>query len=304
MIRRSLLGVTLFAAVALLVQARAADKILFEKESPYNTVVVVEDDRGLRTLQFERYGARQSVVKVGDPDHIELPYAKTMFAGLALMPDPQRILIVGLGGGTIPVFLHKHYPKATIDVVDIDPVVVAVAREYFDFREDAKLRAHVADGRKFIEECRKPYDVIFLDAFSADSIPYTLATQEFLKAVRRAASPRGVVLSNIWDRFSNPLYDEMLRTYRSVFDEVCVMEVRASGNRIVVALPRDERIDPKELARRAGRLSREKGFRFNMRPLVEYGCHCGDQLGEGARILLDEDDPDRKASVATKPAGA
>jgi len=69
-----------------------------------------------------------------------------MVLGLAFVEQPKRVLIVGLGGGTIPSLLRKHYPKMTIDVVDIDPDVVAVAKKYFGFHEDDAMHVRVADG--------------------------------------------------------------------------------------------------------------------------------------------------------------
>ena len=110
--------------------------------------------------------------------------------GLAVVEEPKRILIVGLGGATIPNFLHKHYPRTTIDVVDIDPDVVVVAKKFFGFKDDPTMRAHVADGRKFVEESRDRYDIIFLDAYGRDNIPYHLATREFLQAARARYRPR------------------------------------------------------------------------------------------------------------------
>ena len=96
--RRKLLLLGLVPVFLSCSATEATDKILFEKKSPYNTVVVTEDDRGLRTLWFDRGGVRQSVVKVGDPDHLELRYARVMPVGLALVDQPRRVLIVGLGG--------------------------------------------------------------------------------------------------------------------------------------------------------------------------------------------------------------
>jgi len=223
------LAVLLVSAAGMLICALAQgqDKLLFEKQSAYSLIRVTEDSRGLRTLWFDESGVRQSVVKPGDPDHLELPYARSMMAGLAVCPQPRRVLIIGLGGGTIPSFLHKHFPQATIHVVDIDPEVVRVAERFFGFRQDDRLRAFVADGRRFIEQVREPYDVIFLDAYSADSVPYHLTTREFLLAVRRAVDARrGVVVGNIWSRVSNPLYDSMVCTYHDVFDVVRVVDVR------------------------------------------------------------------------------
>ena len=136
------------------------------------------------------------------------------------------MLIVGLGGGSIPGLLRKHYPRMTIDVVDIDPDVVEVAKKFFGFHEDAAMQVYVEDGRRFIEKCKQPYDIIFLDAYGPENIPYDLATKEFLVAVRRAVGPKGVVAGNVWSQSSNSLHDAMLRTYQEAFDDLYV--VRAS----------------------------------------------------------------------------
>lgn len=292
---RHLVLLALVAGVVLCVSVPADQRTLYEKKSPYNTIVVTEDERGLRTLMFEENGVRQSVVKVGDPDHLELEYARVMPVGLAFVEKPRRVLIVGLGGGTIPGFLHKHYPRTTIDVVDIDPDVVDVAKRFFGFREDATLHAYVGDGRKFIEECRDPYDVIFLDAFGPDSIPYHLSTREFLQAVRRALTPGGIVVGNVWSRSSNPLYDSMVRTYLEVFDELYIFDVRGAGNRILVAVPRKGRIERADLARRAARISREKQFRFDMADEVLYGYQHADKDSARGRVLTDKK-PAKKAA--------
>jgi spermidine synthase len=281
----------LLAVLALSTSVAAQPRVLYEKQSPYNTIVVTEDERGLRTLWFERYGVRQSVVKVGDPDHLELAYARAMPVGLALVEKPERILIVGLGGGTIPSFLHKHYPQTTIDVVDIDPDVVDVAKKLFGFREDRTLHAYVKDGRRFVEQCRDPYDVVFLDAYGSDNIPYHLATREFLQAVRRALTPRGVVVGNVWSRGSNPLYDSMVRTYQEVFDELYIFDVRGAGNKILLALPRTLRVGKDDLARRAREIGQARHFPIDLGEAVTYGYQYADQKNPRERVLTDQNGP-------------
>jgi spermidine synthase len=268
----------------------AEQKILYEQPSPYNNILVTEDEQGLRTLYFERDGALQSVVKPGDPDHLELPYIRTMLVGLALCEDPRRILIVGLGGGTIAKFLHKHYPQAVIDAVDIDPDVIKVARQFFEFRDDANLRAYVSDGRKFIEDRPGLYDLIFLDAFGTDSTPPHLTTREFLLSVRKALTPRGAALGNIWRSIYNPLYSSMVRTYLAVFDEVHLLDVReAVANNILIALPRRLQLSREELASRARRISQAKGFRFDMGEAIECGYRDVGKEVIGGRVLTDAD---------------
>jgi spermidine synthase len=289
MTTRRLLPLAVVAVLAVCIFAQAEQRVLYEKESPYNTIVVTEDARGLRTLWFERNGVRQSVVKVGDPDHLELPYARAMPVGLVFAEKPERVLIVGLGGGTIPGFLHKHYPETTIDVVDIDPGVVEVAKKFFGFREDATMHAHVADGRRFIEECRDPYDIIFLDAFGSDNIPRQLTTREFLQAVRRALKPKGIAVGNVWSRGSNPLYDSMVRTYQDVFEELHVVDVRGAGNKILLALPYKRQMPPEEVTRRARRISKEKEFPFDMGDVVAYGYREPEVEDSWGRVLTDEE---------------
>jgi spermidine synthase len=291
MFHRTLSLLIAVAALALGCQARAEPKVLFEKQSPYSLIIVSDDEQGLRTLYFGRNGVRQSVYKPTDPDHIELPYAKVMVAGLAFHPRPQRLLMIGLGGGTIPNFLHKHFPHLTIDVVEIDPLVLEVAKKFFDFREDEKMKAHIADGRKFIEKTRETYDIILLDAFGSKNIPYHLATREFLRAVRRALAPDGVAVGNVWSSDWNPLYHSMVRTYQDVFAELCVIEVGGAGNRILVALPKRNPIKPQEIAQRAAALSREKQFRFDLGELVRRGFQQPAQSAALGRVLTDADKP-------------
>ena len=289
MVRHALAVFGFVPLLALATVAAAEEKVLFQKASPYNTVIVTENERGLRTLRFEQGGARQSVVKVGDPDHLELPYAHVMPVGLAFVEKPRQVLVVGLGGGTVPSFLHKHFPSMNLDVVDIDPIVVQVAKEFFGFREDDRLRAYAEDGRKFIEQRPRRYDIIFLDAFGAENVPYHLATREFLESVRAALTPEGIVVGNIWSRSSNPLYDSMVRTYQEVFPEVTIFHVRGVSNRIVVGVPRRQPIDKQDLARRAREISTQSQFGFDLGDVVNYGFREAAEERTGGRVLRDED---------------
>ncbi len=289
--RLPVLGLGLVLLAGAIAPARAEQRVLYEKTSPFGLVLVTEED-GLRTLRFEKGGARQSVVKTGDPEHLELPYAPVAFTGLALCGEPRRILVVGLGGGTLAMFLRQYYPEATIDAVDINPDVVTVAKELLGFREDSRMRGIVADGRVFIEKTRQPYDVIFLDAFGSDSVPPTLTTQEFLRAVLRAVRPDGVVIGNIWSRQSNPLYDSMVRTYQEVFADLYILAVPGAGNRILLALPRRQTLSRDGLAAMASKVSATKRFRFDLGGHVpQPGFEHVTTKSSTSRVLRDGDLP-------------
>src|SRR5688572_18372526 len=253
-----------YALLALAGVARAAEPIPYEKPSQYNDIIVTEDAEGYRVLRFEKGGARQTIGKPGHPEYLGFAYTKVAFVGLALTEEPRRIMIVGVGGGTMPTFLRKYYPNAVIDAVDIDPDVVHVAKEYFGFREDDKMKAHVGDGRAFVENAREPYDIIFLDAFGTRNVPPHLTTVEFMRAVRRAVKPGGVVVWNIWGRPANPLYDSMVRTYQQEFDDIYLLDVPGTTNKILLGLPRRQPLDLNGLIQLARKTGTAKGFQFDL----------------------------------------
>jgi spermidine synthase len=293
----------LLALLALAGLASAAEKVLYEKPSAYNNIIVTEDESGLRVLRFEMNGARQSIAKPGDPTYLGFAYTKVAFVGLALSEEPKRIMIVGLGGGTMPMFLRHYYPNATIDVVDIDPDVVKVATDYFGFREDASLHAHVGDGRKFVESVREPYDVVFLDAFGTRNVPPHLTTVEFMRAVRRSVKPAGVVVGNIWGRPANPLYDSMVRTYQEVFDELFILEVPGTTNKILLALPRKQALDRVELSRLASKTGAAKHFQFDLGNLETDQLSHATRKSNAGRVLRDADTIPSARKAEAAPAG-
>ena len=280
-----------FILAALIFGCASPNGIIFEGPGLYGSVIVEESGSGMRTLMFERNGARQSVVKIGDPDHLELSYARTVLAGLALSGRSQRMLVLGLGGGSLPMFLHRNFPQAIIDVAEIDPAVVSVAKQYFDVNEDERLRIHVGDARKFVEASIPGfYDLILLDAFGAHSVPAHLSTREFVLSLRRAISTEGVVIGNLWRRPFNASYDSMVVTYLSVFEQTFVLDVPGDANSIVLALPRRQpAVNRESLAGKAGELARSRKFRVNLADIVENAFMETASLKLDGSVLLDRD---------------
>ena len=174
--------VLLFAACA----APAQQKLVHEERSLYREVLVYEGD-GERCMCFTRQCriGRQSCINLNDPKHFALNYTRLALGGMLFTGEkkPQRVLIVGLGGGTIPSALREILPDAQIDVAEIDPAVTRVAKEYFGFRTDPKLEVFEMDGRVYVKRSireGKKYDAILLDAFDQEYIPEHLLTEEFL----------------------------------------------------------------------------------------------------------------------------
>jgi len=203
---------------AILSTTVSAETIIHTERSLYRNIIVYEDD-GERCMRFTKLlSARQTCISLKSPDYLVFQYTKMMLGALCLQPEPDRILIIGLGGGTLPSTLSKILPKAKIDTVEIDPAVVRVAKKYFNFRISEKMNVFEEDGRVFVKRAMKKgmkYDLIILDAFDHDYIPEHLLTQEFLKEVKTIMTPTGVLAANTWSQ--SRLYDHESVTYESVF---------------------------------------------------------------------------------------
>src|SRR5262245_49396362 len=218
--------------------ASAQQKLLHEERSLYREVLVYEGD-GERCMCFTRQCriGRQSCINLADPHRFALNYTRLAMGGLLLStPEaPKRVLILGLGGGTIPMALREILPQAQVDVVEIDPAVTKVARDYFGFRADTKLKVFEMDGRVYVKRAireGKKYEAILLDAFDQDYIPEHLLTKEFLEETKSLLAPGGVLVGNTFS--SSKLYDHESTTYAAVFDKFYNLK---QANRVVVARP-------------------------------------------------------------------
>ena len=195
-----------------------AETVLHTERSLYRNIIVYESDDE-RCMRFtKQISARQSCISLKDPDSLVFNYTKMMLGALYLQPGPDKVLIIGLGGGILTSTLARILPKAKIDTVEIDPAVVRVAQKYFNFRMSSTMTVAEEDGRVFVKRAIQKgtkYDLIMLDAFDHEYIPEHLLTQEFLREVKQIMTPAGVLAANTWS--SSRLYDHESTTYESVF---------------------------------------------------------------------------------------
>jgi spermidine synthase len=226
-------------AAALLFSANAApaQKMVHSERSMYREVLVYEED-GERCMCFTRQCriGRQSCINLADPRRFALNYTRMMMGGTLLMGDaPKRVLIIGLGGGSIPTALRELLPNAQIDVVEIDPAVTRVARKYFGFQDGPKMKVFEVDGRVYVKRALREgtkYDAVLLDAFDHEYIPEHLLTREFLTEVKSLLTPTGVLVGNTFS--SSKLYDHESATYAAVFGKFYNLK---AANRVIVARP-------------------------------------------------------------------
>lgn len=222
------------ALAALPISAPAgAENIIHNEKSLYRNIIVFEDD-GMRCMKFSRAptAGRQSCQLRRNPDHLVFDYTRMMMGALYLDPEPRRVLVLGLGGGTLPTALAALPSVTAIDVVEIDPAVIRVAQRYFGFKPGPRLKVHEEDGRVFVKRALREgrrYDLVVLDAFDHEYIPEHLLTREFLGEVKGLLPEGGVLAANT---FSNSrLYDHESVTYQAVFGDF--YNLRAA-NRVIL----------------------------------------------------------------------
>ena len=259
-----LVGLTMISGT-LPLPAWARIKTLFQKDSFYHHIRVEEDEQA-RYLYFDQ--TLQSAMNLNDPAALRLNYSRYASLGLAFRPDAKKALIIGLGGGSIPKKYQKEFPALEMDVAEIDPEVIEVAKKYFSFQEGKNIRVHAQDGRLFLTRATQRYDLILVDAYFRDAIPFHLTTREFFTTANQKLAPNGIIVANIIGAVTGPggkITRSVVRTLRGIFPQIYIFAARRADNAsldttqnvIVVATKEQQRLDIREITRRAANLGRD-----------------------------------------------
>lgn len=292
--RTFLQRLTILLMLAACIAAATPGRVIHREQSPFNPIIVRENQRGIRTMHFREDGLAQTEIDTRNPRRLVSAYARVSMLSLAIVPRPGRILVVGLGGGAMPTFLRHNLPEALIDIAELDPQVVTVAERFFFFRQDAKMTVHAGDGRTFIEKSNDRYDIIFLDAFGPDDAPYSLTTREFLVLVQSHLAEGGLAAANVCGPGTNPLYHSMIKTYQDVFPELHIIRAPASDNQVVFAFAAGTGMTRQQLEKLASGLQTSVDPPLNLEPVVRSQYLRAPRLPADARVLLDADAPPRR----------
>jgi len=263
---------------------RGSGVLVYRKETPYSTLTVVDNDEGtLRTLFLNNLA--QSIMYLDGSNRQATRYTDYFNLAFLFTPDVERVLFIGGGGFSGPKQFLDYYPDVYVDVVEVDPEVVRVAKEYFYVVEDPRLGVFVDDGRTFLSDAGE-YDVIVLDAYSKAYVPFHLMTLEFFEALDEHLSPEGVIVSNLISSLVGDTSDLLRAEYRTV-DEVLpqVYLFRTKSeflstvqNIVLVATKTPVRLSKSELVERA------ETFPVRGTTLAEYV----DNLFESEGVYADE----------------
>jgi len=234
-------------------------------ETPYNDVFITKRQHQLvMSFQLKGWDYTESVSNLLDPDDLPLRYAQVMTIAAIYPEAPRKILMLGLGGGSISTYLGRFMPEATITTVEIDPGVITAAKTYFGLRETERMRYHAGDGRVFLNRNSEFYDLILLDAYRGGYVPFHLLTREFYTLVKQRLTPGGAAAFNVHD--GSKLYASTVKTLGEVF---AALDLYPTGVGEVIAVARTSPLDPQTLEGRAAALQQRHGFRFPLPQILQ-----------------------------------
>ena len=207
---------------------------------------------------------------VDDPYKTRFEYSDYLQLPFAYRPETKRVLYIGLGGGSALKRTWRDFPSMQVDAVEIDPEVVDVAYEFFELPRDPRLKVRSRTAAASSPRTTGPGTSSSIDAFYSDSIPFHLATREFLELARSRLAPGGLIATNIIGAVQGPdsrLFRSMLRTYRAVFPAVNIHPVIDAGGEDLTGDPQHhprrrrgrhavEGVPARALARRSPPLAR------------------------------------------------
>ncbi len=241
-------------------------------QSKYSKIKII-DEGPLRQLYFQWQDGtdhHQTTLVRATPWRQDESYTHSMLSAFLFIPRPKKIMLAGLGGGAIPHFIHHYKLTQQLDIVELDPDVVKVAREHFNLPQDPGIKVILGDVVEILDSPQyASYDLIFIDVLLNDlaqdtdstGMPLKTRTQQTLTNIHSRLSPWGTVIFNL---HINQNSMEDIEAIQSVFPQVYYWVAPGTGNLIISALKHRNRISPEEFDRRAQALDRRlhASFKF------------------------------------------
>lgn len=229
-----------------------ADKLVYTRDGVYEKLFIFDREYKGRPARFFQQDRSNSAAMYLDADDLVFDYSKYYALYKIFNPDLKQALVIGGGAYSIPKALLKEPGLETVDVAEIEPSLYELGRKYFRLPVDERLQNHIVDGRRWLFETNKKYDLIFSDVYySLYSLPVHFTTEEFFKLAKSRLAETGVFMANLIGNLdSRPpslIFSEM-KTLKAVFPASFFFAVRSpdlnqTQNIIFVGLNNNRQID-------------------------------------------------------------
>ncbi|HUJ01439.1 MAG TPA: fused MFS/spermidine synthase [Usitatibacter sp.] len=241
----------------------------------------VLEEQGARSLHFSR-SLVQSGMRLDAPWALEFAYTRQMMAFLLFVPEPREILVLGLGGGSLVKYCHRHLPRANLTVVEIDPHVIAFRDEFRVPPDDERLRVRLGDAAEHVARMRAGADVILMDAFDRDGAAPSLSARDFHADAHAALAKHGVLVANLVGEDRRRMA-HLEHIHAAFGANVILVPVEEDGNHIAFAF-RDPAFEPRWrwIESRAHAMRKRHGLDF---PRMAAMLERSRKLGYARRAL-------------------
>lgn len=252
------------------------------REKTGTCLVEIYDSGETRSLYF---GGRflQSRMSLSAPHLLLLPYTHYMMFSLLLARELQRVLLIGLGAGSLVRFLHHHFPACTIDAVDNSSQVIKLAKGYFQLQEDRRIHIHCQDGQQFLTAAtaRNTYDLILIDAYDEQGMSAHIYDTPFFRLCTDALRSDGLLCCNLWSGVSQRV-EKIAADLACFFTGRLLLPVPERGNVICIAAPVPLEWD--RICRRRDELRQmQKRYGLNFPKMVRVALQHNMSLGRRLR---------------------
>ena len=201
-------------------------------DESYTRPFVIDD--GKQRFLYFNVRLMQSAMSLRSPNDLELRYTQKMMAFLLFHPRPKRMLLIGLGGGSLIKFCYHRLPGALLTAVELDPQVIALRDTFLLPPDGPRLQVVHADGAEYLEQTAKGIDVLLVDAFDKTGFAPSLANREFLENAFAKLAGNGVLVINLAGE--KDTYAGLIGRAMDVFDDqVIVISVPEDGNHVLYA---------------------------------------------------------------------
>jgi spermidine synthase len=204
--------------------------------STESSVDVSESD-GVRSLHLGT-DTVQSAMRINAPYALELAYSRGMMCILLFSSTVKDVLAIGLGGGSVPKYIHQYLPEIVTRVIEINPQIIRIARSHFQLPEnDERLQVIEGDGVQYLTEHLNSAQVLMIDAFDSNGIPADMCTQAFFDSCATVLKSDGIMAINLWGSDRN--FDVYLQRIEQSFNQrVLILPTGRPGNIVVFGFRR------------------------------------------------------------------
>jgi spermidine synthase len=196
-------------------------KLIYQTSDEHGPLQVV-DEQNIRSLHFGS-SPKQSSLDLRHPNRLCLEYSKHMMTALLFKPDPDNCLVLGLGGGSIPSFIHHQYPGIDITSIELRQKVIDVARRFFLLPESSSFKIKKSPAEIIVEtDLKIKYDLIFTDIFNQHGMAKTLLNASFMKGLKKKLNHNGVLAINLWLK-PEKLFDRIIEIMDTYFNKRLIL---------------------------------------------------------------------------------